>query len=132
MAGIIPTLGGPKYRSLVTYESRLNTFRGYAVFRSVDSKLLANAGFWCNNCRLTCFYCGLILPSWKSLDNPWIEHFIQDSRCLHLKLNYGREESIEAGKVSFNIRQCRTGCNIIFKLLQKEQSPPTYAGYAWS
>jgi len=73
----------------VTFLSKMNTFRFWKYDQIQSASSLAKCGFYAiNNMDLVaCFYCGIILGSWKKSDVPWIEHLKYSCNCTFLNLN---------------------------------------------
>jgi hypothetical protein len=86
-----PTGNGPTYPNYTTLNSRVATFNGLQNNRLGNTLTLAQAGFHrLSNNTIACFYCGLTLHGlhYYNYENPWIEHFVRNSRCAFLKLNF--------------------------------------------
>jgi len=86
---LIETNTGPIFASFVTFDSRLQSFRGWRhdIIQSPES--LARAGFfYCGSeDRVICFYCAKALWQWEETDDPWIEHALHSPKCAFLLLN---------------------------------------------
>jgi len=74
--------------SMVTYESRLQTFATWTGTVQNPEKL-AKCGFYYlgEGDKTVCFYCGIGINKWEVQDNPWLEHALHSGSCAFLLLN---------------------------------------------
>ena len=74
-----------RYPQFATSDLRKETFTRWNHF--IDASLLAENGLFYFGCRdsVQCFYCGVILNSWKMTDCPKVEHLRYSPNCSFIK-----------------------------------------------
>lgn len=84
-------LGRPKYPNFVTLQGRIVSFDNSPGFISVNSEMMASAGFFYvgSSDQTRCFFCGGGLRNWEYDDNPWVEHARWFPKCHFLLQNKG-------------------------------------------
>lgn len=80
----------PKYPALARTCQRLKTFKEWPEFLPTSTHELARAGFYYAGLgdQATCFYCGVIIKSWRPGDHPFTEHSKFSKNCGFLELTF--------------------------------------------
>lgn len=103
--GIVKVTQPLCYSGMVTYQSRLASFKTWYKSTILKPEDLALCGFFYqgDRDRVNCFYCGVGLCEWEPKDNPWIEHALHSPKCVFLQLHKTRFAGITFDQSIFSI-----------------------------
>ncbi len=78
----------PKFPQFTRCRQRLDTYTNWPEFFHVKPNQLAGAGYFYTGIgdHVQCFYCGIIIKSWRSTDNPFEEHIKFSKECGFLEV----------------------------------------------
>lgn len=80
----------PKYKQI---SARLETFIGWPGTTNQNPQKMSEAGFFFTqkSDRVICYYCGGGLCDWQEEDDPWEQHALLYSDCVHLRAEKSSE-----------------------------------------